>query len=363
MKDIIKKGLFYSGFYKLYCYLRASDENRLLILMYHDIVEDNMRDMDNDIWAGKPSRSQFAAHLAVFKKYYRVVSVEQAIDEIKREGRLQQDSVAITFDDGYASAYHIAFPLLKKYKFPATIYPITDWINRKMSPWWEDLADMVRKCDFNNVAVGEVERILGSELAEIIKDLTGRPKLKRVFRKGVEAILRQKDDDELSEIMYKLKILMFSDSDYAPEEVSALSWEEIKEMADCGIEFGAHTCSHINLSHVDMELAEKEIVESRREINKRLAKKVKGFAYPYGMDLIAYRRTEPILKKHKFEYACTSFPGNTCAFSNRYALRRTTLPPLTSKALLGRILYLDFAASNKVSKSAKTQNKMKESEL
>ncbi len=342
LKNVIKKGLFYGGFYRLYRYLNASGGNRLLILMYHNMIEDKTAQTNEGVRIRKLNRSQFAAHMSVLQKYYRVVSIEQAIDEITEEGNLRRDSVAITFDDGYASVYHIAFPLLREYNFPATIFLVTDWINRKMSLWWEDLTHMVKKCNFEKLLAMDDKKIPGLGLVNIIKDLAGKREPKGIFLEKVEAVLRQKDDNELLETMRNLKAIMFGDSDYAPAEVPALSWEEIREMAAGGIEFGAHTCSHMNLTHADMELAEKEIVESKREIEKRLGKKVKGFAYPYGMELASYHRVEPILKRHGFEYACTALPGHNTDLSDRYSLRRTTLPLTTSTSLSARVLSLDF---------------------
>ena len=61
-----------------------------------------------------------------------------------------------------------------------------------------------------------------------------------------------------------------------------LSWNQIEQLVDNGIEIGAHTLSHPDLSGLEQDTIEREIVGSAQEINSRLSKPVQTFAYPYG---------------------------------------------------------------------------------
>lgn len=62
-----------------------------------------------------------------------------------------------------------------------------------------------------------------------------------------------------------------------------LNQKQILEMQNSGlIEFGSHTLSHVNLSKVDATQLEKELIESKREIEKITSKGCEAFAYPYG---------------------------------------------------------------------------------
>lgn len=58
--------------------------------------------------------------------------------------------------------------------------------------------------------------------------------------------------------------------------------EQIREMSDWGIEFGAHTLSHLDLTKASVEAASREIALSRRNLQEWLGKPVLSFAYPYG---------------------------------------------------------------------------------
>lgn len=341
-KNLVKKILFYGGYYHLRGSLERREEKRLLILMYHDLTEDHETVSGSSVCRERPTRSQFKAHLKSLKDVCRVVSLEQAVDELKSEGDLKEDSAAITFDDGYASVYTVAFQLLREYNFPATVYLTTGWIDGAVEPWWERLTDMVNKCDLTEIDFSVARKQIGDSLTEKLHNLAFARKSGNDFLEEIESGLRQKCDDEIQEILAGLETLMFPGMQYNCEQPVALSWEQIGEMAEHGINFGSHTCSHPNLSHADEGQIEKEVGESKRIIEEHLDRRVQGFAYPYGTDLAGYGKAVPVLKRYEFDYACTAYPGNNYKSSNLFLLRRTSLPLTESTALLGRSLRLGF---------------------
>ena len=121
-----------------------------------------------------------------------------------------------------------------------------------------------------------------------------------------------------------------------------MTWDHIRAMSQAGIEFAAHTSTHVKLSHVDMATAQQEILHSQAELQRQLDRPCRGFAYPYGNDVDAYRLLEPVFRDNDFDYACTTRPGNNGPNQNPYLLNRITLPLTTSSALIGRILCLDY---------------------
>ena len=62
-----------------------------------------------------------------------------------------------------------------------------------------------------------------------------------------------------------------------------LEWKEVEAAAHQGIEFGAHTVSHPNLSLLPKEQYVEEILDSKAMIQDRLGQEVDFFAYPYGI--------------------------------------------------------------------------------
>jgi peptidoglycan/xylan/chitin deacetylase (PgdA/CDA1 family) len=65
-------------------------------------------------------------------------------------------------------------------------------------------------------------------------------------------------------------------------ELPLMSWEQVRDAADAGVEIGAHTMTHPDLTKLSREEIERELAESRDAIAERLGERVETFAYPYG---------------------------------------------------------------------------------
>jgi peptidoglycan/xylan/chitin deacetylase (PgdA/CDA1 family) len=78
------------------------------------------------------SPEDFEKQMAYLKKNdYRVIPLTRVHAFFRGEAALPQRAVVITIDDGYRSAYDIAFPILKKYGFPATFFVYSDFLGSR----------------------------------------------------------------------------------------------------------------------------------------------------------------------------------------------------------------------------------------
>ncbi|MEM1229909.1 MAG: polysaccharide deacetylase family protein [Pseudomonadota bacterium] len=74
---------------------------------------------------------RFAAQLTYLRdEGYHVVPLAKLRRYLAGEGGLPQRAVVITIDDGYQSTYKHAYPALKAFGFPATVFVYTDFANR-----------------------------------------------------------------------------------------------------------------------------------------------------------------------------------------------------------------------------------------
>ncbi|PWU20659.1 MAG: hypothetical protein C5B48_12220 [Candidatus Rokuibacteriota bacterium] len=99
-----------------------------------------------------------------------------------------------------------------------------------------------------------------------------------------------------------------------------LTWEHVREMHASGIEFGSHTLTHPMLSRVPLDVARREIADSRHALEDKLGTPAPFFCYPRGDFNEAVRR---IVGEEGYAAACTTIPGLNDRQTDRYALRRT----------------------------------------
>lgn len=76
------------------------------------------------------------------KNGYRVISVAQLLECIEKNF-FPEKPVVVTIDDGYKSVYTLAFPVLKEYGFPATLFLYTDFLaNGSNQLSWSEIKEM-----------------------------------------------------------------------------------------------------------------------------------------------------------------------------------------------------------------------------
>lgn len=117
----------------------SGNVNAAVVLQYHHISDDTPK-------ATSVSPALFKQHLTYLQDHgYRVVPLPDLVEALRQQQALPDKAVAITFDDGYESVYHQAFPMLKKHGWPFTVFvnsrPIEQGLTQFVS--WGQLREMV----------------------------------------------------------------------------------------------------------------------------------------------------------------------------------------------------------------------------
>jgi peptidoglycan/xylan/chitin deacetylase (PgdA/CDA1 family) len=72
------------------------------------------------------------------------------------------------------------------------------------------------------------------------------------------------------------------DVDAAPEEFATLRWDELRALSERGFEIGSHTITHAHLPRLTDAALERELVESRAQMEDELGLPCRYLAYPFG---------------------------------------------------------------------------------
>lgn len=116
--------------------LRAYGLQTVPILTYHRF---SRKEADKMV----VTEASFDAQMKYLKDNgYQVIKLDQLLDFLNFKYQAPKKSVVITIDDGWRSCYDIAFPILKKYGFPATLFIYTDFIGGEKAMSWEQVKDM-----------------------------------------------------------------------------------------------------------------------------------------------------------------------------------------------------------------------------
>ena len=197
-------------------------KSQIIVLCYH-----RFEDKPKNSLAIKPT--DFEAQMQALKDNgITVISMEDFLAWRRGEKSIPEKAAIISIDDGYLSGYNVAWPILKKFGYPFTMFIYTDYVK-------------------------------------------GGPK------SGGQSI----------------------------------SWDQLAEMRDAGVDIESHTVSHRSLNARKGKTEEQylawlksEIIGSKEILEKNLGIQIKAFAYPYG---VHNQTVRDVVKQAGFEAAFTVY--------------------------------------------------------
>lgn len=262
------------------------------ILTYHRVND------DYDPFFGAVPISVFEKQMDYVASNFHVCSLEDAI-EMTRRKELPDNVIVVTFDDGYKDNYLNAFPILKKFSVPATIFLATDVISSGRVLWHDQVFSAFRETQELFLA-GYGTLSIEYPLKTLNEKLTAQ--------KEVLQFLRSLDEKERSfwidRLIEKLKV---DNRKERPDLM--LTWEEVKIMYQNGISFGSHTVTHPILPRLTLDRIREEIYKSKEIIEEKLGVPIKTFAYPNGRKEDFNESIKNILKEAGYLCAVTTIFG------------------------------------------------------
>jgi peptidoglycan/xylan/chitin deacetylase (PgdA/CDA1 family) len=139
-----------------------------------------------------------------------------------------------------------------------------------------------------------------------------------------------------------------------------MTWPQVRELHDQGIEFGSHTVSHPKLWDLDWAAIGSELRDSKKTIEDKLNAEIPAFAYPYAFpqqDKPFTSRFRQELESADYRSCVTTSIGRVAANDDPFTLKRLPANSCDDADLLLAKLeggYDWLAWAQKIIKSAKT---------
>jgi peptidoglycan/xylan/chitin deacetylase (PgdA/CDA1 family) len=132
------------------------------VLGYHDFREKGGTDM---IIAGPKFRQQMQA---IKESKIPVIPLSDVLAWKRGEKNIPDECIAITIDDGWQGVYTIAYPILKEFGFPFTVYLYKKYVNiggRSMK--WTEIKEMMQHgCEVGSHCVSHISLLKKSGMSD-----------------------------------------------------------------------------------------------------------------------------------------------------------------------------------------------------
>jgi peptidoglycan/xylan/chitin deacetylase (PgdA/CDA1 family) len=327
LKKLLKLLWAYAWYYTymldLFLWLKHKifGQNVVAILLYHRVIPDGLVKNVFSLPGIVVSQDSFEKQMGFLSKKYNVISLNDYINMRQKENTLYPKTVVITFDDGWKDNYLYAFPILKKYNLPVTIFLTAGFIGTRNVFWPEKVIFLINKLlalpeSARDCFRNENTKLLQPMLNDILKNNNKNVSLNKII-----TTLKSWDSNSRDNLIkYFEKCLNATGS--IEDTNFLLEWDQVREMKEYHVCFGSHGISHSILTRLSNDVIKEEIVLSKQSIENEIKALVDNFAYPngnYNENIIAH------LKIAGYSSALTVEHGINTSKTDLYRLKRINI--------------------------------------
>lgn len=261
---------------------------------------------------------RFEAQMVYLSAFYHVISMQELLDACTAGGELPPGALLVTFDDAYLDFEECAWPIMKKYELPATIFVPTAFPdNPSLVFWWDRLQH----------AFEHTPRRDKMETPAGVVSLNTTKQRNQAYR-AVRDHLKKLPYTELLSWTHRI----CSDLDAPPAPHRVLGWQALRQLAQEGVTVGAHSRRHRFLDQLERDEVQRELQGSLHDIEKEIGSALPILAYPNG------RLNDEVVQVADsvgFQLAFTTARGaNHLQDADRLRLQRVNVGPRATVAEL-----------------------------
>lgn len=337
MLRIVEKGLVNAD--RLQWVQQVWGPRCLTVLAYHRIADPDQPSFRTYRANVSATPASFAAQLDFLQQHYQVVSLADVLAWLEKGRSLPPYPALITFDDGYADNWTAALPALRARHLPAVIFVTTGYIGHRHPFFWDLAAYCFHQTGYQEADLPGLGQVRWADNAGKMQQLDAWLKWLKTVPDAAKWMAVEKLPAQLG--------VHVAETAFAG---LYLTWDQVREMAQAGIAFGAHTHTHPIMTRVPLAQARHEACLSRDRLQAELGHAITSFAYPNGQAADYNGALQQMLRQNGFQLAFTLLPGpNRPRQMQRHPLAvrrvlihyRDTLPRFAGKVVgLTRLLNL-----------------------
>jgi len=292
----------------------------ITILYGHRVLPDKIIADQSDprTITGHTSVSEVEYGIKLLKKNYKIISIDDAITQLKNNA-VEDESIVLTFDDGFKDNFDYLFPLLKKYNIPAVFYVNASVIGTKKSLWFQAVINYFYSVDKDEVYIDMNNKLY--DLRSPQKRYLAAFDFMQFLQNNIEPNLFLESIEKVAgELCNPLE------QDYH------MNWEDLKTLAaEPLITIGAHSLNHYPLGYCDKKLSEVEIGQSIEILESKLNIKIEHFSYPRGHSTDFNEHHKAYLNEIGISSSVSTVRGVNRSGDPLYSLKRVGFPQNISK--------------------------------
>jgi peptidoglycan/xylan/chitin deacetylase (PgdA/CDA1 family) len=304
-------------------------DTRLRVLTYHRVADPQARSSLNPLLIST-TPAAFDRQMAYLAQRYTVVSMADVLRAVATDRRLPRRAVLLTFDDAYHDFAASAWPVLKRYRLPVTLFVPTGYPDQPHWAFWSDrLYHALTRTHHTALQYTpwgtlplQTARQRHASIQRLRHYLYAIPHVDA--ERWVEALCNQLGQP------------------WVPQH-SVLSWDELRQLAREGVTLASHTHTHAVLTQLSPDQIRAEIRAAQHDLQREIGCLLPVFCYPRG----AHNETVVrILRDAGYVLAFTTCDGqNDLQSADLLRLRRTDVTRRTAALPIFRLRLTRLGAT------------------
>jgi peptidoglycan/xylan/chitin deacetylase (PgdA/CDA1 family) len=209
--------------------------------------------------------STFAEQMELVSRHCNIVPLEVLLSRCTDD--ICRGEIALTFDDGLRNNRTVVYPILERFRIPATFFVCPGNITSGEWIWTYETLERLRQLSLaERISIAAIVSAHNSGVEELLDALKRLPYSTRL----------------LAQTQIRSRTTHFRPNSDQHQRFDVMNWDELASLDPILITIGSHTMSHPNLTTLTREELDFEVQESQRVLEERLGRAIDYFCYPDG---------------------------------------------------------------------------------